>query len=81
MFFSDSLDSQPVALVSPLEEQLVDVLLPVEQRWVDELSVEQQLYYKEITEACVGSDETRRSEALNSLGMLLFWTITIMRAF
>jgi transcription initiation factor TFIID subunit 6 len=32
-----------------------------------ELSVEQQLYYKEITEACVGSDETRRSEALHSL--------------
>jgi len=27
------------------------------------LSVEQQLYYKEITEACVGSDEGRRSEA------------------
>ncbi|VVC45247.1 Histone-fold,TATA box binding protein associated factor (TAF),Armadillo-like helical,TAF6, C-terminal HEAT [Cinara cedri] len=32
-----------------------------------ELSVEQQLYYKEITEACVGSDETRRAEALQSL--------------
>ncbi|CAH1797064.1 unnamed protein product [Owenia fusiformis] len=32
-----------------------------------ELSVEQQLYYKEITEACVGSDEARRSEALQSL--------------
>ena len=41
VFFGDSLDSQPVALVSPLEEQLVDVLLPVEQCWVDELSVEQ----------------------------------------
>ena len=25
-----------------------------------ELSVEQQLYYKETTEACVGSDETKR---------------------
>lgn len=25
------------------------------------------MYYKEITEACVGSDETRRSEALQSL--------------
>jgi len=34
---------------------------------IHELSVEQQLYYKEITEACVGSDEARRSEALNSL--------------
>ncbi|XP_074657832.1 transcription initiation factor TFIID subunit 6-like [Tubulanus polymorphus] len=32
-----------------------------------ELSVEQQLYYKEITEACVGSDEGRRSEALQSI--------------
>ena len=32
---------------------------------IHELSVEQQLYYKEITEACVGSDEARRSEALN----------------
>lgn len=32
-----------------------------------ELSVEQQFYYKEITEACVGSDETRRTEALHSL--------------
>ncbi len=32
-----------------------------------ELSVEQQLYYKEITEACVGSSETRRAEALQSL--------------
>ncbi|XP_078310397.1 transcription initiation factor TFIID subunit 6-like isoform X3 [Crassostrea virginica] len=32
-----------------------------------ELSVEQQLYYKEITEACVGPDEARRSEALQSL--------------
>ncbi|ESO12730.1 hypothetical protein HELRODRAFT_93424, partial [Helobdella robusta] len=32
-----------------------------------ELSIEQQLYLKEITEACVGSDENRRIEALNSL--------------
>ncbi|KAK7090212.1 hypothetical protein V1264_010042 [Littorina saxatilis] len=32
-----------------------------------ELSVEQQYFYKEITEACVGPDETKRSEALNSL--------------
>ncbi|CAG7837796.1 unnamed protein product, partial [Allacma fusca] len=32
-----------------------------------EPSVEQQLYYKEITEACVGSDESRRTEALLSL--------------
>ena len=32
-----------------------------------ELSVEQQLYYKEITEACVGSTEKERTEALQSL--------------
>ncbi len=32
-----------------------------------ELSVEQQLYYKEITEACVGSLEQKRTEALHSL--------------
>uniref|UniRef100_A0A6M2DI21 Transcription initiation factor TFIID subunit 6 n=1 Tax=Xenopsylla cheopis TaxID=163159 RepID=A0A6M2DI21_XENCH len=39
----------------------------VKQLATHELSVEQQLYYKEITEACVGSDETRRAEALQSL--------------
>ena len=32
-----------------------------------ELSVEQQLYFKEITEACVGSFEQKRTEALHSL--------------
>ncbi|KAK3754013.1 hypothetical protein QZH41_020291, partial [Actinostola sp. cb2023] len=32
-----------------------------------ELSVEQQLYYREITEACVGSCESKRTEALQSL--------------
>ncbi|XP_023179190.2 transcription initiation factor TFIID subunit 6 isoform X2 [Drosophila hydei] len=40
----------------------------VKQLATHELSVEQQLYYKEITEACVGSDEPRRAEALQSLG-------------
>lgn len=39
----------------------------VKQLASHELSVEQQLYYKEITEACVGSDEARRAEALQSL--------------
>lgn len=34
-----------------------------------ELSVEQQIYYTEITEACVGSDEVRRRGALNSLSV------------
>ena len=32
-----------------------------------ELSVEQQYYYKEVTEACVGSLEQKRTEALQSL--------------
>lgn len=39
----------------------------VKQLATHELSVEQQLYYKEITEACVGADEGRRAEALQSL--------------
>ncbi|OWR42164.1 transcription initiation factor TFIID subunit 6 [Danaus plexippus plexippus] len=39
----------------------------VKQLATHELSVEQQLYYKEITEAGVGSDEGRRAEALQSL--------------
>ena len=39
----------------------------VKQLAKHELSVEQQLYYKEITEACVGSDESRRVDALQSL--------------
>lgn len=32
----------------------------VKQLATHELSAEQQLYYKEITEACVGSDEPKR---------------------
>ena len=42
-------------------------MVRVKQYATHELSVEQQLYYKEITEACVGSEENRRSEALQSL--------------
>ncbi|GFQ99633.1 transcription initiation factor TFIID subunit 6, partial [Trichonephila clavata] len=42
-------------------------IVRLKQLATHELSVEQQLYYKEITEACVGSDESRRSEALQSL--------------
>lgn len=42
-------------------------LVQVKQLATHELSVEQQLYYKEITEACVGSDESKRHEALQSL--------------
>lgn len=41
----------------------------VKQLATHELSVEQQLYYKEITEACAGPDEGRRVEALQSLAM------------
>jgi transcription initiation factor TFIID subunit 6 len=39
----------------------------VKQLATYELSVEQQFYFKEITEACVGADEGRRAEALQSL--------------
>lgn len=39
----------------------------IKQLATHELSVEQQLYYKEITEACVGSIEPKRHHALNSL--------------
>lgn len=42
-------------------------IVQLKQLATHELSVEQQLYYKEITEACVGSDESRRAEALQSL--------------
>ena len=54
------------------EEQRLECIDPLESlnnRPVKtrELSVEQQLYYKEITEACVGSVETKRHHALNSL--------------
>lgn len=42
-------------------------LAKIKELSTHELSVEQQLYYKEITEACVGPDEGRRSEALQSL--------------
>lgn len=42
----------------------------VKQLATHELSVEQQLYYKEITEACVGSDETRRAVSNNKFSIL-----------
>ncbi|XP_074980187.1 transcription initiation factor TFIID subunit 6 isoform X2 [Caretta caretta] len=41
--------------------------LKLKRRSIHELSVEQQLYYKEITEACVGSCEAKRAEALQSI--------------
>uniref|UniRef100_UPI00358F8747 transcription initiation factor TFIID subunit 6 isoform X2 n=1 Tax=Myxine glutinosa TaxID=7769 RepID=UPI00358F8747 len=42
-------------------------MLRIKTRCSHELSVEQQLYYKEITEACVGSCEAKRAEALQSI--------------
>ncbi|XP_028277118.1 transcription initiation factor TFIID subunit 6 isoform X2 [Parambassis ranga] len=42
-------------------------LIKLKPRSTHELSVEQQLYYKEITEACVGSCEAKRAEALQSI--------------
>ncbi|XP_004611258.2 transcription initiation factor TFIID subunit 6 [Sorex araneus] len=41
--------------------------LCLKPRSIHELSAEQQLYYKEITEACVGSCEAKRAEALQSI--------------
>ncbi len=43
----------------------------VKQLAAHELSIEQQLYYKEITEACVGSDELRRTVSLLFLRFFL----------
>lgn len=51
----------------PHKPKGVSDLVKMKELSVHELSVEQQLYYKEITEACVGSDEGKRSEALQSL--------------
>uniref|UniRef100_A0A8C6WGI3 Transcription initiation factor TFIID subunit 6 n=1 Tax=Neogobius melanostomus TaxID=47308 RepID=A0A8C6WGI3_9GOBI len=42
-------------------------MIRLKPRSTHELSVEQQLYYKEITEACVGSCEAKRAEALQSI--------------
>jgi transcription initiation factor TFIID subunit 6 len=44
----------------------------VKQLATHELSVEQQLYYKEITEACVGSDETRRTVRMGWIDRNIF---------
>lgn len=42
----------------------------VKQLAAHELSVEQQVYYKAITEACVGSDEGRRAVSLKTSDIL-----------
>uniref|UniRef100_A0A667Z9I2 Transcription initiation factor TFIID subunit 6 n=1 Tax=Myripristis murdjan TaxID=586833 RepID=A0A667Z9I2_9TELE len=47
--------------------QYLKGLMRLKPRSTHELSVEQQLYYKEITEACVGSCEAKRAEALQSI--------------
>lgn len=54
-----------IANINVLKKHIETV--QVKQLATHELSVEQQLYYKEITEACVGSIETKRCQALNSL--------------
>lgn len=45
----------------------------IKQLATHELSVEQQLYYKEITEACVGSDEARR--AVSGFLLVFDWNL------
>lgn len=54
-----------IANINVLKKHIETV--QVKQLATHELSVEQQLYYKEITEACVGSIEQKRCHALNSL--------------
>lgn len=39
----------------------------MKEQAMHDLSLEQQLFLKEVTEACVGNSETKRAEALNSL--------------
>ncbi|XP_071449000.1 transcription initiation factor TFIID subunit 6 isoform X1 [Hetaerina americana] len=65
---NDRADSVPGKPTTGRAQKLRNVeTVMVKQLATHELSVEQQLYYKEITEACVGSDEGRRAEALQSL--------------
>uniref|UniRef100_A0A4W3HBB7 Transcription initiation factor TFIID subunit 6 n=1 Tax=Callorhinchus milii TaxID=7868 RepID=A0A4W3HBB7_CALMI len=47
-------------------------VLKLKPRTTHELSVEQQLYYKEITEACVGSCEVRVNVVQNNLALLIY---------
>ena len=47
----------------------------IKQLATHELSVEQQLYYKEITEACVGSDEARRTVRIKNIMSVFFMHI------
>lgn len=63
----DNKVQKPVAPEKSRHRHKAVDLVKVKELSTHELSVEQQLYYKEITEACVGADEGRRSEALQSL--------------
>ena len=65
---TDAKDNKHAQLLHTKPSKLKNMeTVSVKQLATHELSVEQQLYYKEITEACVGSDETKRQEALTSL--------------
>jgi len=65
---SDALKSCRVSNNNPLSSsKIAPSSTRMKSRFTHELSVEQQLYYKEITEAAVGSSEARRAEALQSL--------------
>jgi len=63
----DARDNKLGTVLGTLHKMKTVETVNVKQLASHELSVEQQLYYKEITEACVGSDEARRAEALQSL--------------
>lgn len=57
---------KPIFPIHPGKEKKAPPLLEgaplrLKPRSIHELSVEQQLYYKEITEACVGSCEAKRA--------------------
>lgn len=49
----------------------------VKQLATHELSAEQQLYYKEITEACVGSDEPKRGVRPLNISFILLFLSTV----
>ncbi|XP_051903455.1 transcription initiation factor TFIID subunit 6 isoform X3 [Hippocampus zosterae] len=67
--------TEPLKVVKPGQEEDGTIQgkgkekgpIRLKPRSTHELSVEQQLYYKEITEACVGSCEAKRAEALQSI--------------
>lgn len=63
---NDSSDIISNKFIAQRQKKLVEVV-KIKQYSTQELTREQQLYFKEITEACVGSCELKRSEALQSL--------------